>query len=145
MCPVKVKESLLDHVSVCRILSCGNTVYSKIILVFTCKMHGLLSHTIMSCECFKYKTACLYGPPRAGDKWSISAVALSSTEAIGLYFSQPFWHSAVAFYSTKSVSCTESCGALPRFGTHCHNRLAIRAKRCVAMRKRERKGVRGLQ
>lgn len=40
MCPVKVKESLLDHASVGRILSCGNTIYSQIILVITCKMHG---------------------------------------------------------------------------------------------------------
>lgn len=43
MCPVKAKESLLDHASVGRILSCGNTIYSQIILVVTCKMHDLLA------------------------------------------------------------------------------------------------------
>lgn len=43
MCPVKVKESLLDHASVGRILSCGNTIYSQIILVISCKMHGFLA------------------------------------------------------------------------------------------------------
>ena len=43
MCPVKVKESLLDHASVGRILSCGNTIYSQIILVITYKMHGFLA------------------------------------------------------------------------------------------------------
>lgn len=43
MCPVKVKEFLLDHASVGRILSCGNMVYSQIILVITCKMHGFLA------------------------------------------------------------------------------------------------------
>lgn len=46
MCPVKVKESLLDHASVGRILSCGNTRYSQIILVISCKMHGFVAEPL---------------------------------------------------------------------------------------------------
>lgn len=86
MCPVKVKESLLDHASVGRILSCGNTIYSQIILVITCKMHGFLAEPSCPASASNAKQ------PVYRDYLKLAltndlyaAEALSSTETVGFY------------------------------------------------------------
>lgn len=88
MCPVKVKESLLDHASVGRILSCGNMKYSQIILVITCKMHGFLAEPSCPVSASNAKQ------PVYRDYLKLAltndlypAEALSCTKAVGFYSS----------------------------------------------------------
>lgn len=86
MCPVKVKECLLDHASVGRILSCGNTIYGQIILVITCKMHGFLAEPSCPASASNAKQ------PVYRDYLKLAltndlyaAEALSSTKTVGFY------------------------------------------------------------
>lgn len=123
MCPVKVKESLLDHASVGRILSCGNTIYSQIILVITCKMHGFLAEPSCPVSASNAKQP-VYRPPQTGtDKWSICCTGSKQYKdsRILLLIILPRRH--YRWFFSDSVTCKRRHGALFHFSTQCCYRL----------------------
>lgn len=123
MCPVKVKESLLDHASVGRILSCGNTIYSQIILVITCKMHGFLAEPSCPVSASNAKQ------PVYRDYLKLAltndlyaAEALSSTKTVRFYSPSLCLMDTLDNLSV-TVSCKGRHEALFYFATPCHSRL----------------------